>query len=574
MNYNVIMAKYTAIILSGGNAEQEKAGFGLSSRSLAEIHQRPMLDWMIDSLKDSQHIRDIIVIGPEELSSLYCMRYVKTFIPGSFDVRQGIAMAAFFQKIMSQSKKSDSYLIMRCDMPFIDVAELDKMIQCFEESGSDFYIPCVDIENISENKRALARYTFRLKNQQFVECGLYAIKSFDRLAANAKFLWELLLTQPQSGRLMSLFKVSANDTDLIQLSTRLSNTYSCDFLLDQLNVPSLALVTNNAYKLEIAADILKLPWANSGKKLALLFNPKSGRGRQFPDFLKKILGFPVRRERYSSKSAYIAKIASYLGAYGLDVTIVPTEHAGHATELARDCAEKKYDIVVACGGDGTINEVVNGIVGTETQLGIIAMGTANVFALENNIPAEIKAACQLIALGNIKKIDVAKCNDRYFICMAGVGFDAQIIKEIESGLKKIFGALSFILAGLKIIFTYRFRPVIVKIDDQPLPRKGYYAIICNGKRYAGNIIMAPHASLDDGYLDLCLARQKNILSIFNFLFGWNRGKIDKHFAIDYFQCKRIEVLRKGRHPIHLDAELYSKVPATITIEPKSLNLIV
>lgn len=568
------MKKYTAIVLAGGNIEQEKAGFGFVSRALVEIHKRPMLDWMIDSLKSSPYIKDIIVMGPQELESLYSMRYVKTLIPGTFDAKQSIALAAFFQKTIGQSKNNDSFLVMRCDMPLLRTDDLNDMLKAFETSGSEFYVPCVELEDIDKTKRSLARYTFKLGKTQYVECGVYCIKSFNGLVANAKFLWELLLTQPQSGRVMSLFKVSSTDRDLIQLSTRLSKTYSVNFLIGSISAQSLALVTNNEYKLEIAKDILKNPWVNAGKKLALIFNPKSGRGRQFPVFIKRILGFPVRKETYGTKSAYVAKIASYLGSYGLDVTIIPTERAGHATELAKGCVEDGYNVVVACGGDGTINEVVNGIANTKVALGIIAMGTANVFALENNIPAEIKAACQLIALGNSKEIDLGKCNDRYFICMAGVGFDAQIIKEVESGLKKIFGALAYIMAGIKMLFTYRFRQVMVKIDDQPLPRRGYYAIICNGKRYAGNIIMAPHADMSDGYLDLCLARQKNILSIFNFLFGFNRGKIDKHFAIDYFQCKRIELMRKGRHPIHLDAELYSKVPATITVEHKALNFIV
>ena len=166
------------------------------------------------------------------------------------------------------------------------------------------------------------------------------------------------------------------------------------------------------------------------KKICIIFNPKAG----------------------SSKLAKLNKIIAELNKNNI-VTLFETTAAGDATNIART-ESARFDIVVAAGGDGTINEVVNGI-DPGTPLAIIPMGTANIVAIEAGISNNSKAICAAINQGKTKKAYVSTINNKKFILMAGIGYDAKVVNNINPKLKKIFGKLIFAIEGLKQFFKLK-----------------------------------------------------------------------------------------------------------------------
>jgi YegS/Rv2252/BmrU family lipid kinase len=311
---------------------------------------------------------------------------------------------------------------------------------------------------------------------------------------------------------------------------------------------------------------------NNSSKAVLIYNPCAGRGMKLPPLLKKIVGIKHRKSENFSMKQNIDLIIEELKKYGMEVELSPTDGPGKATEIAENFSKKNCRIAIAVGGDGTINEVVNGLAGTETCLGVIPMGTANVFALQMGLHSDIEKACETIAKGNRKLIDLGKINNRYFTCMAGIGFDAHIVNEADKKLKKILGAMAYPATAIKELLFYKFNKISVKIDDERTS-EGYMALICNGKFYGGALKAAPHAELDDGLLDICIFKHKNPISVLSYLIGFKFGNIDKLNCIDYFQAKKIEIESNG-HSMHADAEYIGATPALIEVAPQTLKVAV
>ena len=314
---------------------------------------------------------------------------------------------------------------------------------------------------------------------------------------------------------------------------------------------------------------------NTTKKAALIYNPNSGKGLKLHPIILKAFGIIKRKnEATENRQELMAQVVDHLGNRGITTTLFPTKHANHATEIALECRNNGYDFIIAAGGDGTINEVVNGMVGGSSTLAIIPMGTANILSLELDLPVEIDEACERIIAGKIKTIDLGKVNNRYFTCMAGVGFDAHVINITDSKLKKVFGLLAYPLVMMREFLFYRFKKITLYIDDQPLPRRGYFVVISNGKYYAGKIPLATHAVLDDGLLDITILKHRSLLHIALYILGFWRNKIHTYESVEQFQGRTIRIDKKGNSDIHIDAEYLCKAPVTITIEPQALTVIV
>lgn len=302
----------------------------------------------------------------------------------------------------------------------------------------------------------------------------------------------------------------------------------------------------------------------------LIYNSKAGGGKQVSGLLRRLMGLQKRKPVGNfTPQEKVEHALQSLKRLNIDSVVEATQAAGHATELAKRAVHEGYDLVIVMGGDGTINEAVNGLAGSDVTLGVIPHGTANVFALEMNLPIEVEAACRVIASSQRRQIDLGLVNSRYFICMLGVGFDAHVLKKADSKLKGIYGALAYIFVGVMELFIYRFRHIELKLDDQPLTRKGYYAMVLNGRYYGGKLVLAPNANSSDGYLDVCIFKDKNIFHLFRYLLGfWEEN--NPPLEVEHFQCKQIEILKKGRHAIHVDAEYLGRTPARIRVAPKAL----
>ena len=228
-------------------------------------------------------------------------------------------------------------------------------------------------------------------------------------------------------------------------------------------------------------------------------------------------------------------IEASLTRHALDYDLVCTGHPGHAIQLAGDAIRDGVELIVAAGGDGTLNEVVNGLMrsklagGPQPTLGVICAGRGNDFSGSVGIPEELDQACQLLKLGRSRLLDIGRVTGgihpegRYFINCVGVGFDA--VATIEAAkLPRWGGFLSFLVAIFKTIFLYNHAPLAtIEFGDQKIEQRSLMISMMNGRRLGGGFIMAPDSKPDDGLLDLCIAEQINPIQILRLMPHFMRG---------------------------------------------------
>jgi diacylglycerol kinase (ATP) len=212
---------------------------------------------------------------------------------------------------------------------------------------------------------------------------------------------------------------------------------------------------------------------------------------------------------------------TWLDDHGWEASLESTATSMHATELAREAARKEYEVVAACGGDGTVSEVANGLAGSSTALAVVPGGTANVWVKEVRIPRDPLAAARLIAEGERRQIDLGLAStegrfasggsDRYFLLMAGVGLDGLVVGTVPEGLKRRLGALAYILHALRCVLSYRAKAAHLMLDGQPLETDLYWMVVGNTRSYGGVVDVTCQAAADDGLLDLCLFRRHGLL---------------------------------------------------------------
>lgn len=568
------MKKFNIIILAGGESGPLNDEYGCPNKALLPIHGKPMLDWVIEAYHKSEYIDNIIVVGPDELDQLASMRYVRKRIFEGINVVQNLIHGIAYVKtaLYRAQDQHNGYVITFCDAVFLNPEIINYALNNIESCQADIVLHYVEQMTFLK-KGLLAKRTYiPIGSHKYTGSTIYYIKKFALVSTLLEDLMALRQTRKDPQGVLNVLGCP-HPQSLEDVEGILSQKTKSQVKIFNSPYPEMGLDVDKPEDYELAKKRLKIPWKHSYKKAKIIYNPNAGQGMQLSPIFKTLLGIKHRKyEVHDSREQYIEKIQAYLATYGIHADISATNAPGHATELAKACVADEYDLVIAAGGDGTINEVINGLAYSDVTLGVIPLGTANVFGLEMKIPIEIKAACQVIASGKTQTIDLGKVNDRYFVCMAGVGFDAHVLKKADSKLKKVYGALAYAIVGILQLFTYRFRQIVIKIDDQPIRRKGYFIVIGNGKYYGGDMMFASKAELTDGYLDVCIFRHKNLFSVFNYLFGFHRGNIDKNLDLEYFQCKKAMIFKKGRHSIHVDAEYLCETPAAIHVCPSSLKV--
>jgi len=250
-----------------------------------------------------------------------------------------------------------------------------------------------------------------------------------------------------------------------------------------------------------------------------------------------------------------------------------TERIGHATLLCK-VHIKNFDIVVAAGGDGTINEVINGM-DEKTSVGIIPLGTANIGAYEADISKNPSKAAQIILSGKIKKIHIQEANNRKFFLMTGVGYDASIVETVQSNLllKKIFGKLLFFIISIaKLIYFKKYKLKILANNKVYLAN---WVIITNAKHYGGSFQLTRDTNIFEKklitYLFINLSRFEVIKNLLKILKKQNleeNNKVIKIISYDIF------INSKSKVPIQCDGEFIGNLPLQIKNTKRTINLLV
>ncbi len=247
-----------------------------------------------------------------------------------------------------------------------------------------------------------------------------------------------------------------------------------------------------------------------------------------------------------------ALIARYFGALEANYEIWPTEYAGHAVDLAQAAAGEGFAIVAAVGGDGTVNEVGRGLLGTKTALGIIPQGSGNGLARHLKVPLGLPAALRRLAAPTFSRMDVGIMNGHPFFCTAGLGFDAHVSQHFaQAGSRGLSTYLQVTLREYR-----RYRPVAVQIDldGQQLATDCYVLAFANASQYGNNAYIAPLADLRDGLLDVCLIDALPVGRAFRVSLAMALGTLPQSKAAEYFRVARGSVRAAAPIGFHVDGD--------------------
>lgn len=264
----------------------------------------------------------------------------------------------------------------------------------------------------------------------------------------------------------------------------------------------------------------------------------------------------------------------------IEFDLVTTKRPLHATELAQEAVQDRYDVVVAAGGDGTVNEVINGLMlskengaANQVSLGVLPVGRGNDFAFGIGIPDDLAAGCQIIANGHRKMIDVGRVTGglfpggRYFGNSVGIGFDAVVGFEAAK-MTRLNGFVSYLAAALKTIFLYYHAPLVqIAFEDQAILQPSIMVSVMNGPRQGGVFFMSPNAQNDDGLLDLCIAEEISRFRIFTLIPHFFKGSQFGQAEIQFGQTGKVVITAvQGVLPAHADGETICKTGQELAIE--------
>ncbi|MCC3358814.1 diacylglycerol kinase [Bacillus sp. REN16] len=291
------------------------------------------------------------------------------------------------------------------------------------------------------------------------------------------------------------------------------------------------------------------------KRARIIYNPTSGR-----EIFKR----------------HLSEVLEKLERAGYETSCHATTGAGDATNAARIAVERKYDLVVAAGGDGTINEVVNGIAEQEYRptLGIIPVGTTNDFARAIGVPRNIDGACDVIIEGNSVPIDIGRVNDNYFINIAGGGRLTELTYEVPSKLKTMIGQLAYYLKGIEMLPSIRPTEVSIEYDGKLYEGEIMLFLVSLTNSVGGFEKLAPDSSLNDGLFDLLILKKANLADFIKVATLAIRGEHINDPHVIYTKANRVKVNPTEKMQINLDGEYGGLLPGEFVNLYQHINVLV
>jgi YegS/Rv2252/BmrU family lipid kinase len=278
----------------------------------------------------------------------------------------------------------------------------------------------------------------------------------------------------------------------------------------------------------------------------------------------------------AARSEKAARLHDRLREVCTGASIRETTMPGDAERVARAAVEEGYTAIIAAGGDGTVNEVVNGIVSAgspETVLGILPVGTMNVFAVELGIPLNsLEKAWEVIRSGSVRRLDLPLCKTpeftRCFVQLAGAGLDAEVVRRTTRESKKALGPLSYLLS-LAQIAGQKPSPITLRSDDGK-ERVGSFVLLGNGRFYGGPFKMFRKGSPIDGLLDVLVFRNQSPWDLLRYMHAILVGQQEELSDVEYFQTGEISLSSEGIVPFELDGEMSGYLPVNFSVKSVAL----
>lgn len=284
-------------------------------------------------------------------------------------------------------------------------------------------------------------------------------------------------------------------------------------------------------------------------RVKLIVNPIAGRGR----------GAKL-------KDTLIAALREANAEF--DAAVTGQHGAGRI--IAKQAAAEGYDVIVAAGGDGTVNEVVNGLAGSKAALGVLPLGTGNDFAMMMGMPNDPLAALGRILYGRRLPVDLCRINDRFFASSVGAGFDGEVAHAANHSFRHLRGMIVYILAVFSTVFSYRPRHVRISIDGESFERDITLMAVANSRSYGGGMRVTPNALADDGFLEVCIAERMNPFRILYMLPKFISGKHLSAPEITSYRAR--EIVIESAQPLYyqVDGEVLRDTRLSFRIIPHGL----
>ena len=265
-------------------------------------------------------------------------------------------------------------------------------------------------------------------------------------------------------------------------------------------------------------------------------------------------------------------IADFLTHQGYELLKKATEGPLTAGPIAKEVIATGIDQIFAVGGDGTINEVINGMNNTHAQLGIIPIGTANLLAREIHMPLNLKKALEALKTAEVRQVTLGKANDRYFILMAGIGFDGHVISKLRTHHKARFGKLAFVYEAMKQSFLYDYPYFKIKINNREIAST--FAIIALSREYGSVFSLTPDAHIFREQFQLCIYKSHGAFAYWKYFFSalLKSHHLLKNVELDF--ADTIEIYSDKEIWSQIDGELFCKLPVKIQILPQALKLLI
>ncbi len=284
----------------------------------------------------------------------------------------------------------------------------------------------------------------------------------------------------------------------------------------------------------------------------LVYNPGSGQ----------------QRDRFHS----ITRMIDALRPQGIAVMPRTTAGPPDATRLTAEALAAGVDLVIVHGGDGTVNEAVQALVGTPTPLAVWPGGTSNVLARELELPGTLDLMARVIVTGAIRRVSVGRAGERYFLLMAGVGLDADTLRAVHPGLKRLTGEGAYWMAGLRQLTDWNPVPFVVETESGR--HRATFAVVANAASYGGGLRFAPEASMDDDLLDLCLFDSTERHRFARYLAAAFSGSHLGLPGVTYLKARRAVAHGPDNRLVHVDGELLGRLPVSFDCVPDALSLVV
>lgn len=258
---------------------------------------------------------------------------------------------------------------------------------------------------------------------------------------------------------------------------------------------------------------------------------------------------------------------------GLNYSIKVTTKPGEAKTWAQDAVNSSFDIIIAVGGDGTVNEVFSGIINSDKILGIVPAGTGNDLARALKLPLSIEKAVEFIISGDYINVDVGKINGQLFINIASIGLDAVIAEEANKIKKVMSNKYSYIVALIRGLTIFRIKKITIKIDDQQLDKEVMLVAICNGSSYGGGMKIAPEAKVNDGYFDVCIVNKMSKLKILFLFPSLFNGEHVKFKEVEIYRGQSVEIESTEKLSINVDGEVIYHKPIKFNVVNNAIKVL-